>query len=106
MKLTRKDVEYVAALAHLELEPAELERMAQQLDAILEYIDQLNRLDTTNVEPMAQVLAPTGSGQADTRPNPSVREDVVRPSLPREQALAVAPDADGTFFKVPKVIER
>jgi len=99
MKLTRKDVEYVAALAHLELEPAELERMAQQLDAILEYIDQLNRLDTTNVEPMAQVLA-------DTRPNPSVREDAVQPCLPREQALAAAPDADGTFFKVPKVIER
>ncbi|MGH9789046.1 MAG: Asp-tRNA(Asn)/Glu-tRNA(Gln) amidotransferase subunit GatC [Candidatus Acidiferrales bacterium] len=101
MKLTRKDVEYVAALAHLELEPAELERMAQQLDAILEYIDQLNRLDTSNVEPMAQVLAPTASG-----PNPSVRNDVVQPCLPREQALAAAPDADGTFFKVPKVIER
>lgn len=99
MKLTRKDVEYVAALAHLALEPAELERMAQQLDAILEYIDQLNRLDTTKVEPMAQVLA-------DTRPNPSVREDVVQPCLPREQALAAAPDADGTFFKVPKVIEK
>ena len=106
MKLTRKDAEYVAALAHLELEPAELERMAQQLDAILEYIDQLNRLDTANVEPMAQVLAPTVSGQADTRPNPSVREDVMQPCLPREQALAAAPDADGTFFKVPKVIER
>jgi aspartyl-tRNA(Asn)/glutamyl-tRNA(Gln) amidotransferase subunit C len=99
MKLTGKEVEYVAALAHLELEPAELERMAQQLDAILEYVDQLNRLDTTNVEPMAQVLA-------DTRPNPSVREDAVRPGLPREQALTAAPEANGTFFKVPKVIEK
>ncbi len=99
MKITRKDVERVAALAHLEFEPAELERMAQQLDAILEYVDQLNRLDTTKVEPMAQVLA-------DTRPNPSVREDAVQPCLPRGQALAAAPDADGTFFKVPKVIER
>ncbi|MCI0403763.1 MAG: Asp-tRNA(Asn)/Glu-tRNA(Gln) amidotransferase subunit GatC [Acidobacteria bacterium] len=99
MKITRKDVERVAALAHLEFDPVELERMAQQLDAILEYIDQLNRLDTTKVEPMAQVLA-------DTRPNPSVREDAVQPCLPREQALAAAPEADGTFFKVPKVIEK
>ena len=72
MKITRKDVEYVAALANLELEPAELERMAQQLDAILEHIDQLNRLDTTSVEPMAQVLAPSSS------PNPALRDDVVR----------------------------
>jgi aspartyl-tRNA(Asn)/glutamyl-tRNA(Gln) amidotransferase subunit C len=101
MKITRKDVEYVAALARLELEPAELERMAQQLDAILEYVDQLNRLDTADVEPMAQVLAPTSSG-----PNPSVREDGVQPCLPRQQALAAAPEADGTFFKVPKVIEK
>jgi aspartyl-tRNA(Asn)/glutamyl-tRNA(Gln) amidotransferase subunit C len=73
--------------------------MAQQLAAILDYIDQLNRLDTTKVEPMAQVLA-------DTRPNPSVREDVLQPCLPREEALAAAPEADGTFFKVPKVIEK
>lgn len=100
MKITRKDVEYVAALANLELEPAELERMAQQLDAILEHIDQLNRLDTTNVEPMAQVLAPSSS------PNPSLREDVVQACLDRAEALAVAAEADGTFFKVPKVIER
>ena len=100
MKITRKDVEYVAALAHLELEPAELGRMAQQLDAILEHIDQLNRLDTTNVEPMAQVLA------ASSLPNPSLRDDVTRPGLDRAEALAAAPDADGTFFKVPKVIER
>ena len=100
MKITRKDVEYVAALAHLELEQAELERMAQQLDAILEHIDQLNRLDTTNVEPMAQVLAPS------SLPNPSLRDDVTQPFLDRARALAAAPDADGTFFKVPKVIER
>ncbi len=100
MKITRKDVEYVAALAHLELEPAELERMAQQLDAILEHIDQLNRLDTTNVEPMAQVLAPSSS------PNPSLRDDVTQLCLDRARALAAAPDTDGTFFKVPKVIER
>ena len=100
MKITRKDVEYVAALAHLELEPAELERMAAQLSSILDYIDQLNRLDTTNVEPMAQVLAPSAS------PNPSLRDDVVRPGLERAEAMAAAPDADRTFFKVPKVIER
>ena len=100
MKITCKDVEYVAALAHLELEPAELERMAQQLDAILEHIDQLNRLDTTNVEPMAQVLAPS------SLPNPSLRDDVARPGLERAEAVAAAPDTEKGFFKVPKVIER
>jgi aspartyl-tRNA(Asn)/glutamyl-tRNA(Gln) amidotransferase subunit C len=84
----------------LELEPAELERMAAQLSSILDYIDQLNRLDTTNVEPMAQVLAPSAS------PNSSLRDDGVRPGLNRAEAMAAAPDADGTFFKVPKVIDR
>lgn len=106
MKITRKDVEHVAALAHLDLTPAELERMQQQLDAILGYIDKLNRLDTANVEPMAQVLAPTSSGQAVSHPEAALRGDQLKPCLPREEALAAAPDADKTFVKVPKVIER
>ena len=99
MKITRQDVEYVAALAHLELLPEELERMREQLDAILAYIDKLNELDTANVEPMAQVLA-------EMRPDASLRADATRSGLARAEALAAAPDADDTYVKVPKVIER
>ena len=106
MKITRKDVEHVAALAHLELAPEEMERMAQQLDSILGYIEKLNELDTDKVEPMAQVLTPIASGQAESRAEVAQREDVSRTGLPREEALKAAPEKDGTFFKVPKVIER
>lgn len=100
MKITRKDVEYVAALAHLELAPDEIERMQQQLDSILGYIEKLNELDTSGVEPMAQVLA------ADARANAALRADTATTCLPRKDALAPAPDADEAFVKVPKVIER
>ena len=99
MKITRKDVEHVAALAHLELAPEEMERMAQQLDSILGYIEKLNELDTDKVEPMAQVLSESPADVA-------LREDENRAGLPREEALRAAPEKDGTFFKVPKVIER
>lgn len=99
MKITRKDVEYVAALAHLELEPEEMERMAQQLDSILGYIEKLNELDTEKVAPMAQVLT-------ESRPDAALRQDEQREGLAREEALRAAPEGDGTFFKVPKVIER
>jgi len=100
MKITRKDVEYVAALAHLELAPEEVERMREQLDSILGYIDKLNELDTGKVEPMAQVLS------AESRSEAAWRDDAPRPALPRLDALAAAPDAQEPFFKVPKVIER
>ena len=106
MKITRQDVEYVAALAHLALSPEELERMQQQLDAILEYMDKLNELDTTNVPPMAQVLVPTKSGQAESRPDVAWRADATRSGLTHSEALANAPDTNQAFFKVPKVIER
>ena len=106
MKITRKDVEHVAALAHLELAPEEMERMAQQLDSILGYIEKLNELDTEKVEPMAQVLTPIASGQVESRADAALREDAERAGLAREEALKAAPEANGTFFKVPKVIER
>jgi len=99
MKITRKDVEYVAALAHLELGPEEMERMAQQLDSILGYIEKLNELDTEKVEAMAQVLA-------ESRPDVALRADEQRAGLAREEALQAAPEANGAFYKVPKVIER
>lgn len=97
MKITDKDVSYVADLANLELTPQERERMFRDLNSILHYIDRLNELDTANVAPMAQTLLPAVE---------ATREDAPRPSLPREAALGNAPDSDGEFFRVPKVIEK
>ncbi len=99
MKITQKDVEYVAELAHLELTSVEIERMQRQLDSILTYIEKLNELDTSQVEPMAQVLA-------ESHPEAAVRADARQGGLDRQEALAAAPDADSTFVRVPKVIER
>jgi aspartyl-tRNA(Asn)/glutamyl-tRNA(Gln) amidotransferase subunit C len=112
MKVTEKDVTYVADLANLELSADERAGMVRDLNSILGYIDRLNDLDTSNVEPMAQVSDRYGvdeSKQGSERFAYAGREDVVeglRKSLPHELALANAPDADGTFFRVPKVIER
>jgi aspartyl-tRNA(Asn)/glutamyl-tRNA(Gln) amidotransferase subunit C len=103
MKITDKDVAYVADLANLELTAQERERMAKDLNSILDYIDRLNELETTNVPPMAQSLAASSSSGEGTS---SWREDELRPCLPREDALKNAPDTDGSFFKVPKVIEK
>ena len=99
MALTREEVEKVAALAHLQLSEEECETFRRQLDSILAYIAKLNELDTSEVEPMAQVLY-------QARENAAFREDVVGPSLPREQALGEAPESDGSLVKVPKVVER
>jgi aspartyl-tRNA(Asn)/glutamyl-tRNA(Gln) amidotransferase subunit C len=112
MKVTEKDVNYVADLANLELSTEERAGMVRDLNSILDYVDRLNELDTSEVEPMAQVLNRYGvdrSKQGSDRFVYESREDVVeglRKSLPQEVALENAPDADGTFFRVPKVIER
>jgi aspartyl-tRNA(Asn)/glutamyl-tRNA(Gln) amidotransferase subunit C len=112
MKITEKDVSYVADLANLELTEEERTRMVRDLNSILDYVDMLNRLDTKKVEPMAQVSNRYGVDTAKTgseRFSYASREDVLfglRPSLPHEEALANAPDADEDFFRVPKVIER
>jgi aspartyl-tRNA(Asn)/glutamyl-tRNA(Gln) amidotransferase subunit C len=112
MKVTEKDVAYVATLGNLELTGNESGRMVRDLNAILGYIDSLNELDTANVPPMAQVSDKYGvdaSKQGSERFAYASREDVLeglRKSLPPEIALANAPESDGTFFKVPKVIER
>jgi len=112
MKITDKDVSYVADLANLELTEDERTRMVRDLNSILGHIDRLNHLDTSNVEPMAQVSDRFGVDPSKTgseRFAYASREDVhegLRKSLPHEAALANAPDTDGTFFKVPKVIEK
>jgi aspartyl-tRNA(Asn)/glutamyl-tRNA(Gln) amidotransferase subunit C len=107
MKVTEKDVSYVADLANLELTDQERQRMLKDLNSILDYIDRLNELDTSNVPPMAQVSA--GVGQLDplTAGNVSAgREDVPVPCLPHADAMKNAPETDGDFFKVPRVIEK
>ncbi|HUD68340.1 MAG TPA: Asp-tRNA(Asn)/Glu-tRNA(Gln) amidotransferase subunit GatC [Candidatus Sulfotelmatobacter sp.] len=112
MKVTDKDVAYVADLANLELSEQERAAMLRDLNSILDYVDRLNELDTSDVAPMAQVSDRYGvdvSKQGSERFAYASREDVVeglRKSLPHAEALANAPDADEDFFRVPKVIER
>ena len=112
MRVTENDVEHVADLANLELSEEERKGMLRDLNSILDYVDRLNELDTANVPPMAQVSDRYGvdeSRQGSDRFAYATREDVVeglRKSLPREEGLANTPDSDGTFFLVPKVIER
>ena len=95
MKITKKEVEYVARLARLSLNEAEKEKMTAQLDSILQYVDTLNKLDTSNIEPTSHVLPL----------NNIWREDAARPSTPRDEILANAPDQAEGFYKVKKVIE-
>jgi aspartyl-tRNA(Asn)/glutamyl-tRNA(Gln) amidotransferase subunit C len=112
MKVTDKDVAYVADLANLELSETERAGMLRDLNSILDYVDRLNELDTSNVPPMAQVSDRYGvneSKQGSGRFAYATREDILeglRKSLPHAEALANAPDADEDFFRVPKVIER
>jgi aspartyl-tRNA(Asn)/glutamyl-tRNA(Gln) amidotransferase subunit C len=93
---SRAEVERIAALAQLDLDTAELDLFARQLGDILDYVNQLQRIDTTGVPPTASVV--TG--------HPADRDDTVMPSLDRQSALANAPDgaADAGLFKVPRVI--
>jgi aspartyl-tRNA(Asn)/glutamyl-tRNA(Gln) amidotransferase subunit C len=102
--VTIEDVRRVAELANLELTSEEEPRMQRDLNAILGHIAQLNELDTADVPPMAQVGEMLG-GVADST-GASLRRDTVRPSLDRVAVMAAAPESDGRFFKVPKVIER
>ncbi len=100
MKISEKDVVSVSDLAHLELTADERVRFLRDLNSILDYVDRLNELDTSNVQPMADFSGVSGT---------TLREDVyedLRKSLPHDVALVNAPDSDGTFFRVPKVIER
>ena len=100
-QVTVEDVERVAELANLELTAEEKPGMVKDLNAILDYVAELNQLDTKGVAPLSQVTELEGAGGAG-----ALREDALRPSLDRAAVMAQAPETDGTFFKVPKVIER
>lgn len=94
MKITREEVLHVAKLARLELTGEEVDRMTGQLDAILSYVAKLEELDTTDVSVTTHTQQVVNA----------FREDEVRPSLPRERALANGPEQNGETFVVPKVI--
>jgi len=100
VKISREDVLRVAELAYLDLTEAEMEKYRAQIDEILEYIGKLNELDTTNAEPMAQVLSDDQTADA------TLREDLVVPCAVAEDVLKHAPDPERPYFRVPKVIER
>ncbi len=106
MSVSEQDVERVAELANLELTSSEKVGMLRDLNSVLDYFAQLNELDTTSVPPMAQVADLLAEGKEPQVATLHLRPDEVAPSLSRERVLACAPDTDGTFFKVPKVIER
>jgi len=113
MKITEQDVTYVADLANLELTSEERVRLVRDLNSILEYIDRLSEADTANVPPMTQVAAAYGKNPGENQGEEpfayASRDDILeglRKSLPQEVALANAPETDGTFFRVPRVIER
>jgi aspartyl-tRNA(Asn)/glutamyl-tRNA(Gln) amidotransferase subunit C len=100
-KVTVEDVGRVAELAHLELKAEETPRMLHDLNAILDYVAELNQLDTRGVAPLAQVTE-----LSDAAPKSVLRADTPLVSLDRAAVMSQAPETDGVFFKVPKVIER
>lgn len=95
VKISKKNVEYVARLARLDVAEEEIETLTHQLNSILSYMDKLKELDTTDVEPMSHAIDVFNA----------FREDVVQESFPQEVALKNAPEREGGFFKVPRIIE-
>jgi len=98
MKITAEEVQHIAALANLRLSAADIERYTRDLEEILSYVDQLNELDTSGVEPMAQVLHEGNAAQ--------LRADERGRSFDQQTALQCAPLPGEGHFKVPRVIER
>jgi aspartyl-tRNA(Asn)/glutamyl-tRNA(Gln) amidotransferase subunit C len=96
MSITKKDVEYIAQLARLRFKDEELENFTSQLNEILNYVDKLNELDTENVEPLSHPVEEFNK----------FRDDELKPSIEREEALKNAPYRTDEFFKVPKVINK
>jgi aspartyl-tRNA(Asn)/glutamyl-tRNA(Gln) amidotransferase subunit C len=97
VRITEKEVRYVAGLANLKLDDGEVARFRADLDGILEHMDKLNEVDTAGVEPMAQVLFEQAAG---------LRDDAIETPLGSEIGLANAPQRGPGYFKVPKVVER
>ncbi len=98
MPITETDIDKIAALAHLDITPEERRALTPQIAAIVAYVEQLNELDTSAVEPAMGGLTPAGE-RTD-----AVRADTPRPSLGQQLALAEAPDPAAGHFRVPKVL--
>ena len=94
-KISKEDVQYVARLARLNVSEDEVETFTLQLNAILSYMDKLNELDTSDVEPISHVIDVCNA----------FREDLVKESFPQEVTLENAPERAGGFFKVPRIME-
>ncbi len=95
MKISKDEVQHVARLARLALDDQSLDAMAEQIGTILTYVETLNRIDTTDVEPTSHAVSAAAT---------PVREDTARKHLDRDRALSNAPAKDGESFLVPKVI--
>ncbi|MNO40883.1 Aspartyl/glutamyl-tRNA(Asn/Gln) amidotransferase subunit C [compost metagenome] len=95
MSITVNDVQHVAKLARLHLSPEEEAKLTEQMNAILQYAEKLNELDTENVKPTTHVLQVSNV----------MRDDVVKESLSQEEALLNAPEDEDGHFKVPAVLE-
>ena len=94
MAIGKDEVRHIARLAHLEFTEDELAQFTQQFNSIVAYVARLNALETSNIEPTSHVAG-------ETRP---LRDDVLIPSIPRDEALSNAPDSERGLFRVPKVI--
>jgi aspartyl-tRNA(Asn)/glutamyl-tRNA(Gln) amidotransferase subunit C len=106
MSVSEKDVDRVAELANLDLTSGEKASMLRDLNSVLGYFAQLNELDTTSIPTMVQVADQLTAGRERNADAQHFRADEVAPSLNRDQVMASAPDTDGIFLRVPKVIER
>lgn len=95
MKISKEQVKHIAMLSRLELSEKEIELYQEQLSRILDYVEKLNEIDTTSVEPTSHVIELKNV----------FREDEVKPSLSRDEALRNAPDSTDKFFRVPKIID-
>lgn len=95
MLVSIEDVRYIASLARLRFDDSEERVLAEQMSQILGYMDKLRELDTSNVEPMTHVLELSNV----------FRDDIVKNRMTAGEALQNAPDSDGQFFRVPKVID-
>ena len=95
MKITKDKVRHIARLSRLSLSEGDIDTFSGQLSTIIEYVEQLNKLETAGVEPTSHVLPLSNV----------MRDDTPAASLPREEALGNAPDSDGKFYRVPKIIE-
>lgn len=95
MEFSKKEVEHIAFLARLSLSEEEKELFGSQLSSILRYMEKLNELDTRGIEPTSHVLSLSNV----------MRDDIPRPSLPKEEALMNAPDHTDKFYRVPKILE-